>query len=312
MTLPDADGLSPKTETCPEVAIVVLNWNNYEDTAECLKSLEDIEYPKFSVWVVDNNSTDGSEERLSKEFGWCRFIFNNANDGFAAGNNIGIKQALSTEAEYVLLLNNDTVVPPSFLTKLVRTGESFDDIGIIGPTILDYEDGDVLDSGRTFNRYTMALKNPYEGKRLDEIEGQRNSHIVIGCCMLIKREVIDDVGLLDDLHFFFGGEDVDYCIRARKAGWEIVVRQDTHICHKVDATSRSISPPRKYHTTRNKIHLYKLHVGEMSVFSIIFRAMIDFLTATRYIYRGHWRMVRSIYLGYVDAIRGRSENNRFG
>lgn len=311
MSLPDADALSPKTEPCPEVVIVVLNWNDYADTAECLRSLKDIEYPNFSVWVVDNNSTDGSEERLSKEFDWCNFIFNDTNDGFAAGNNIGIEQAVSTGAEYVLLLNNDTVVPPSFLTKLVRIGELSNDIGIVGATILDYEGENVLDSGRTFNKYTMALKNPLEGKRLDEIEGQRNSHIVIGCCMLVKKEVIDDVGLLDSSHFFFGGEDVDYCMRARKAGWEIVVQQDTHICHKVDATSRSVSPSRKYHTTRNKIQLYKLHRNEMCSFSIALRMMIDFLTATRYIYRGHWRMVRSICLGYVDAIRGRSENKRF-
>ena len=304
----DVDFLSPPW---PEVAIIVLNWNNYEDTAECLRSLREVEYPNFHVWVVDNNSTDGSGEQLSEEFGWCEFVFNDQNNGFAAGNNIGIKRALSTGPKYILLLNNDTVVSSEFLIKLVQAGESSANTGIVGAAITDVDDEYVLDAGRKFNKYTLALENPHQGKNLEELGGQQNSHAITGCCMLIKKEVIDEIGLLDSSHFFFGGEDVDYCIRARKEGWKIVVQQSSQIRHKMNLRSRSTSPLRKYHSKRNKVYLAKLHTHKVNLFAITLRTIIDTYRVIEYMHQGQWDMAKAIYTGYIDAILSRSENKRF-
>jgi len=128
----------PASEVRPNVFIVVLNWNNFPDTAECLRSLAKVRYPRYQVILVDNGSRDGSAEALEKEFPRVTLMRNPVNAGFAGGNNIGIKQALTLGADYVLLLNNDTTVSADFLDALIDFGQEHESAGILGPKVFYY------------------------------------------------------------------------------------------------------------------------------------------------------------------------------
>ena len=111
-------------QVSPKVSIITLTWNSYEVTRDCLLTLKKLDYPNFEIVVVDNGSTDGSQQQLAREFPDVRRICNATNLGFAGGNNVGIRDALARDADYLLLLNNDTIVSPSFLRELIRVGES--------------------------------------------------------------------------------------------------------------------------------------------------------------------------------------------
>src|SRR5205809_485096 len=117
------------------VSINILNWNGGQDTIECLASLEKIDYRPISVVVIDNGSMDGSPERIKREFPYVRMIKNHENLGFTEGNNIGIKYALTHGADFVLLLNNDTVVDKAFLSELISVARREPAAGILGPKI---------------------------------------------------------------------------------------------------------------------------------------------------------------------------------
>ncbi len=130
-------------KTCPKVIAIVLNWNGKEDTVNCLGSLSSIVYPNYEIIVVDNYSTDGSIECLEEMYPSIEIIRNSKNLGFAEGNNVGMRRALAGGADYVLLLNNDTIVDRYFLDRLVAAAEGDQTIGFAGPKVyyLDHEDG---------------------------------------------------------------------------------------------------------------------------------------------------------------------------
>jgi GT2 family glycosyltransferase len=202
----------------PKVFIIVLHYQNWDDTNECLDSLKKIDYDNFEIMVIDND----------KE-----------NQGFAKGNNIGIKQALEKKADYILLLNNDTIVDPDFLKKLVEAGESGKQFGILGPVIYKYPTNEIHFDGGKINR--LYTKGMHQTGATDYITG---------ACMLIKREVIEKIGLMDEDYFLYF-EDVDWCLRARRAGYKCVVVPTSKIWHKVSSSAKENSFSYIYYHTRN-------------------------------------------------------------
>lgn len=259
----------------------------------CLRSLENLIYPSFEVVVVDNGSTDGSGMKLQKEFKEVRFIENKENLGFAGGNNVGIRYALEHSADYVLLLNNDTFVKADFLENLVRTAEADGRTGIAGPKIyaglpgstrLWYAGGGVDWKG---------VKTVHRGFQ-EEDEGKWNqtedSDFVSGCAMLIKRSVLERIGLLDERYFLYY-EDTDFCTRARKAGFRILYVPQATVYHKSWSSSGGQSSPlRTYYMTRNRLLLMDSYLNR----SAKIRFMLYFL------YDGLLR--RALYI----AVRGKS------
>ncbi len=225
---------------CLCVAIIILNWNGVEDTLECLDSLKKITYPNYEVIVVDNGSEGDDVKTLKQGFGdYAHIIGNDRNYGFAEGNNIGIRYALNAfDPAYLLLLNNDMVIAPDFLGELVRVAEGEARVGIVGPKVYYYDfEGrkDVLwYAGGKIKRWGRYVYCHIGGDKDDLPQYQTISNVdwVTGSAMMIKRRVIEELSLLNP-RYFFGSEDVEYCIRARKHGFKIVYVPGARVWHKV-------------------------------------------------------------------------------
>ena len=234
----------------PKVSIIILNWNGWEDTLECLKSLYQITYPNYNVIVVDNGSTDNSPEILREIYPEIDIIENKENIGFAEGSNVGIRYALNRGADYILLLNNDTTVDPEFLTELVEAAEENPDVGILGPRIYYYHKPNVMWlSCEKINKWTGLPISTNRGKAVEECD------YVTGCSIMIKREVFNRVGFFDpDFYLYY--EDAEFCIRAKfRAGYRILCIPTAKVYHKVSMSSRSDSPLYNYYLSRNSLLL---------------------------------------------------------
>jgi len=247
----------------PKVSVIILNWNGYEVTKACLESLQESNYANLEVILVDNGSDDFSADKLAQEFREVRLIKNNTNLGFTGGNNIGMRDALDRGAEYLLLLNNDTVVSSDFLKELVRVAENDPKIGILNPKIYFFEPTDMIWYGGGMHKPWWSFPRHLDYLKRDSSRNgkPREVSFVTGCACLIKREVVSRVGLLDDT-FFFGVEDLDWSIRIVRAGFKAVYVPSAVIWHKVSATANAHLGvgARDYYHARNSIFVARKHL----------------------------------------------------
>ena len=281
----------------PKVSIVTLNWNGLEDTTECLQSLKKITYRNYEVIVVDNRSDGDDVESLKQGFGdYIRIIENDANYGFAEGNNIGIRRALKANAEYVLLLNNDTVVAPDFLTELVKIAESDPRIGLLGPKIYFYNEPNKIwfAGGRIslLSKSSNRSQNVIERGQFDNVDCV---DFISGTCILVRRPVLESIGMFDPI-YFFSMEDIDLSFRATRAGFRNVFVPTSIIWHKL-FRSGSKNPKVPYYTARNAIILARKHfcAYRIAVLRTVFAVIAELLY---YAVRN-----RSLSLG-VTLVRG--------
>ncbi len=244
----------------PQVVVVVLNWNGREDTLACLRSLARVDHPDFEVLVVDNGSVDGSEAAIRAAYPDLPFLQTGSNLGFAGGNNAGIAWALRRGARFVLLLNNDTEVEPDFL-RAMTDAASADGVGIVGATIA-YADrpdrlwafgGGYFDVATGWVRHVQRIVDPATLRP----HGTRHFYVT-GCTMLLRRELLETVGGLDESYFHFC-EDVDLCLRAEAEGWRATVAPAARLIHKVSATTRVASPAFLYYNLRSRLSLVRRH-----------------------------------------------------
>jgi hypothetical protein len=245
-----------------KVFIVILNWNNCEDTSESLSSIKKISYTNYKIVLVDNGSTDNSVQRLKSEYPFIDIIINKENLGFAAGCNVGIRYSLEQGADCILLLNNDAVIEQNSLSVAVKTLFSDKRVGIVGGKIKQYYNPSYIDTTGIKHIIwpAMFMKSVGAGK-LDK--GQFNSRdvriAVSGALMLIKREVFEKVGLLPE-EFFFGVEDVDFCLTARKNGF-LVIYEPCFIAYHKGNRSTKKGPQNIYSYFLHRQLLMKRHMN---------------------------------------------------
>jgi GT2 family glycosyltransferase len=240
------------------VIVVVLNWNLKDDLAECLASLERMSCPDAGVVVIDNASEDGSVEMVRARFPGVPLIVNECNLGFAGGNNVGLRYALSQGAECVFLLNNDAVVAADMLTRLVNVMLAEPSLGILGPKILYHGTEDrVWYLGHRRSRWLPVPHrvNPHLGEHPGEPTWFEVDY-VSGCGMLIRREVLEEVGLLDE-GLFMHYEDADYCRRAQEAGYRVACVPGARMWHKISQSSRREAPAVRRAKARNRVLFYR-------------------------------------------------------
>lgn len=275
----------------PKISIILINWNGYRDTVECLNSLQKISYPKYEIIIVDNGSENESVEKISE---WCRknnirlleynqteakaggsakkestiknlsskqkLILVRANDnlGFAGGNNLGIKYSLAkNDSDFILLLNNDTLVKPDFLTRLAEPLMQNPSAGAASPKIYYASSPKkIWYAGGTISLWNATPKN-IEKIETTPIKGLFATRHTTGCATIIKKEVFLKCGLLDE-DFFFLHEDCEFSLRMRKNKFNLFFAADSVIYHKI-GESGSQSPLNCYFAAKHRILLLKKH-----------------------------------------------------
>lgn len=248
----------------PSVSIIILNWNGYKDTIACIQSLKKIAYKNYKIILVDNGSTNESLEVLQKAFPQnntdVKLIANKDNLGFSGGSNKGITYAMKQNADYVLLLNNDTFVDKHFLTHLVTSASKDAKIGITSPMIYYADKPKTIWFARATEMKNRLLTFKDEDNRvIDKGQFRKNEEIdcVWGCCILLSKKVIKDTGLFDESYFLYM-EDLDYCIRVKRNKYKIVFVPSAKIWHKVSASSGGEGSLRQtFYNSRNHILLAK-------------------------------------------------------
>lgn len=235
-----------------KVFVIVLNWNGKEDTLDCLQSLRSTAYDNYTVVLVDNGSEDDSVAAVREKFPEVELVLTGKNLGFAGGNNVGIEYAIKAGADYIFLINNDTTVHPDYLKELVLVAESDAKIGAVGSKIYYHGEPErIWFAGGKIN----WLKNKGEHIGLDEIDKGQFDDIkevgyLTGCALLVKREVVEKVGVLEDDYFLYY-EDADYSLRIQNAGYKTMYAPKSKIYHKVSRSTKPGSASYVYYHVRN-------------------------------------------------------------
>jgi hypothetical protein len=257
----------------PKVSIIIINWNGVVDTLECLESLTKLRYNNYEVIVVDNNSSGNDVEVIKREYGNFikRIIINNNNLGFSGGNNIGINYAVKNNTDFILLLNNDTIVEENFLYELIETAISVPNAGLVGPLIGYYTDKEKIWSAYGFiSKIRSSGFSKKINSKIDSVNDSKQCKFLSGCCLLIRKELIDKVGLLDENYFLYL-EDTDLCWRASVAGYKIIFTAKSKIYHKVNISTKRNNPLLPlYYVIRNRLYFAKKNIGLFYYFAFCY------------------------------------------
>lgn len=264
--------------------VIILNWNGWQDTIACLQSLSAVTSPPIRLLVVDNGSDDESVEKL-REFQKrsdtpaFELLETGENKGFAGGMNAGMRHARKQGAEWLLLLNNDTVVDRDFLTYLLAAAERNERIGMANPLILHMEGKEKTDRILFFGGKIEWLRaravHWYYGKAIHEVEAVKRAEVfdtdyATGGCVLVRREVIDEIGLMPEEYFLYY-EDTEWSLRSKRAGFRCVVVPKARIWHRGAASAKEHSPSYIRYHVRNGLLFVRRNgtiLQKTAVFSI--------------------------------------------
>ena len=281
----------------PTVACVVVNWNGWQDTVACLASLAQQDYPALRVLLVDNGSTNDSVVRIREAFPDLAILETRQNLGFSCGSNAGMRQAFAEGADYIWLLNNDTVAPPDTCSKLVAKALQEPRAGLIGSVLYYMHNPSQIQAwgggniivwmGRTTHFHGPSRIGP-------------NSYLTFAS-VLIPREVLVKVGVLFEGSFMYW-DDSDLALRVTKAGYTLTVAEDTAILHKEGGSAERRSPVIDRYATISGLHFLKRHAR------VPFLSMVIFLTlklANR-VLRGETKNAKAVVLAIGDYWRQRN------
>lgn len=246
-----------------QVSFVILNWNQCAMTLDCLESLEKLDYQNYNLIVVDNGSTDHSAETIKQKYPDCIIIENPENLGYSEGNNVGIQYALGLNSNYIFLLNNDTYVDKYLLTRLIDVISKDTNIGIVGPTMYYAEPQNVLWGGHNWiDWHNTRVVREKMGEEIEyqalQNEPPHEVEYIDSCAILVKTEVFTKIGLMD-YRYFINFDDIDLCMRVRKAGYKVVYVPSGIIWHRVSAAIGVGSPANTYYMTRNAFLFFSRH-----------------------------------------------------
>lgn len=288
-------------------SIVVLNWNNYHDSYHCLQSLTDSSETNIDIILVDNDSEDRSGERLDQEFPDVEVIYADENLGWAGGNNLGIRRALTRGAEYVWILNNDTIIPNSDVVEtLVTTLESNPDLGMVSPLVKNYPETETiwfLDGYMDWKRADAG--HDITGSDYPDDKVLRTDFVPM-CSVMIPAGVIEEVGLLPEEYFAYY-EDMDYCARLTAAGYSLATTTRAEIYHKGSASSGGFeSPIYTYYFSRNRWIFFRKFRDRVSRFFYISYVGYLLRYTRRFIARTDSRNLKALLQGAVHGITGKT------
>jgi len=236
----------------PLTYIILVNYNGFDDTVECVKSIKESTYHNYQIVIVDNHSNDS--ERLHNDIylnSVAKIIYASQNGGFSYGNNLGIEVAINNNADYIFLLNNDTVIENNTIELLVAKGEHEDCTGIITGMVHYFD-----------NTFAVNYFHGTYDRNVGKISmvGGLDTRVtfVCGCMMMLKTSMIKQIGKLDE-SFFMYSEDLEYSCRAQRYGWKLVSEDDAVIYHKISSTVKQDSDFQRYYIMRNDLKVIQLY-----------------------------------------------------
>jgi GT2 family glycosyltransferase len=292
-----------------EIAIIILNWNTYQYTHNCIISLNYNNFKNFKIIVVDNGSKDNSLDLLKNDFENIKFIKNKINLGFSGGNNIGIRYALSQKFKYIMLLNNDVEVEKDFITPLLKKLKENRNTAAVQPLILNFSDKSTIwNAGGTINNFFGLPLTRHKPKKSED-----KTSWITGCCILIKSEVINEVGLLDE-NFFAYYEDVDWSIRIKSLKYNLVFVNDSVIYHHGSVSSKVnnyfgegyLSPFAHYLNIRNHLFLLRKHKNLFNFFGVIFFQTFKIISYSIYfLIRLRFNKLSMVFKGVIHGLNNK-------
>ncbi len=273
------------------VAIILVNYNGINDTLECIDSINQNDYFAKQIIVVDNDSKEDEASVIQEKYPEVHVIRSKTNGGFSYGNNIGIKYSISQGYKYILLLNNDTIIPDNFVSEMMgqyRKGE------VIVPTIVYYTDPtSVWYAGGKINRWTGNATHNHIGESFKtDLSEDSYCEFATGCCILFSSDVIESIGYLDEEYFMYC-EDTDYCIRMAKNNLAIRYVSSIKLKHKVSkSTQGDDSDFCVYYLTRNRIKMILKHKDYFHFTALPFTIFSRYIRMLQYLIRGKksWKM----------------------
>ncbi|MFN8062091.1 MAG: glycosyltransferase family 2 protein [Vicinamibacterales bacterium] len=289
------------------VACVVLNSSRRDDTLECLRSLVGGTYGDVSIEVLDCQSTDGSVEAIREAFPQVSVVELAENLGYAGNNNVGIRRAVARGADWVFVLNEDTVLAPDCLETLVAAAGD-PSVGIVGPMVYHHDEPGVIQSagGLLDARWAESHRGQNEDDR-GQYADVTAVDWISGCAILVRREVVEAVGVIDE-RFFIYWEETEWCIRARKAGWTILHVPAARIWHKGVQRDYRPKPSVTYYSTRNRLLALSTHRAPFAARALAWTQILR--TLASWSVRPKWRHKRehrhAMWRGVVDFLSGRA------
>ena len=243
------------------VCIVILSWNGREHTLECLRSLEPVWNETTRGVLVDNGSTDDTAEAVRAQHPHMEIVQTGENLGFTGGNNAGMRHALEMGADYILLLNNDTVVDPGFVREMLAVARSSDSIGFVSPKIYFFDPPDLLwFAGAVFSTRTgYGRMIGYREKDRGQYDDVREIDRPCGCAVLVSRRLCEEAGLMDS-SLFMHADEIEWKLRAGKKGFKAFYAPKAVVWHKVSVSvGQEGHPDTMYYGVRNTLHALNRH-----------------------------------------------------
>jgi GT2 family glycosyltransferase len=289
------------------VVAVILNTNRRDDTLECLESLMASTHRTQLALVLDNQSTDGSVPAIHTRFPSVEVIELRENKGYAGNNNVGIQAALERGADWVFVLNEDTVLAPTCVRELLSVANADASIGIVGPLVYHHDEPRVIQSagGGLSDRW----EGFHHGQNEPDIGRFQEPHSVqwiTGCGILVRRAVIEQIGGIDE-RFFIYWEETEWCLRARKAGWRIVQVPAAKMWHKGVQRVYRPKPSVTYYATRNRLLMLLTHRAPFGAWVAASTQLLR--TLASWTLRPKWRSQRehrdAMWHGVKDFLHGR-------
>jgi GT2 family glycosyltransferase len=287
----------------PKVMVIVLNWCGEDDTIACIESLQRSTYASLSILLIDNASPDGSGDRLHARLPHIPYLQTGSNLGYAGGNNRGFERALADKADYVVVLNYDTIVDDGCISALVRTAQETG-AALVAPKILYYDDPNVVwYAGGDFSPMRALGFHRREGMA-DTVDVGTAEPIsfATGCCFLIRADVLRQVGGFDESYFAYV-EDVELSVRIARAGFQMLVEPNARVLHRIPLGRTRGSPFQIRQRDRNRRRLARTHLGPAQ--RIAFAA---WFYPTRAVYfglfvlRAAWPEAKAILVGAFGSL----------